>query len=372
MSSNDPSDERLNEALAGEAALPTGPEGEPIHPFQATSAQLSSDLPKYTAAVLANLSSHYLEVPRGNAFVTYDRFEAAYGALEHATKGFTILDRRAVLQAVQSNSLVLVVVRTIVGLSPPELADLATGMGYAKVDQQVARYFDQKARSGLNTLAKARPDTVAKIYGLIEAACAAIEQGAPSSTPLVISRMDKVDTAEGLRSVQRAAQVGIKYPELLYERMLGRPFATLRDSVSGKVGDIIEDVVKSILNEAKIPFYKTKRIDQIPGFDQAPDFLIPTKEAPKIVIEAKLCQDDGTARDKITRVQHLRTLSDQREQESPGTGFEVIACIDGRGFRQRRNDMGKLIIATAGKVFTLATMEGLVEYSGLKAFAKSE
>lgn len=188
-------------------------------------------------------------------------------------------------------------------------------MRCAKVDQQAARYFDQKARSGINTLAKARPDTVSKIYGLIEAACAAIEQGAPSSTPLLISRMDKVDTAEGLRSVQRAAQHGIKYPELLYERMLGRPFATLRDSVSGKVGDIIEDVVESILNEAKIPFYKTKRIAQIPGLQQAPDFLIPTKEAPRIVIEAKLCQDDGTARDKITRVQHLRTF-----KQSMGTG----------------------------------------------------
>jgi hypothetical protein len=97
---------------------------------------------------------------------------------------------------------------------------------------------------------------------------------------------------------------------------------------------------------------------------------LPRGEAPRVVIEAKLCQDDGTARDKVTRVQYLRNLSDKREQESPGSGFEVIACIDGRGFRIRRNDMDKLITATGGKVFTLATMTGLVEYSGLKAFAK--
>jgi hypothetical protein len=79
--------EHIEEALAGEATIPTGPGSEPLHPFQATAAQLSSDLPKYIAAVLANLSSHYLEVPRGNALVTYDRFEAPYEALEQATKG---------------------------------------------------------------------------------------------------------------------------------------------------------------------------------------------------------------------------------------------------------------------------------------------
>ena len=34
--------------------------------------------------------------------------------------------------------------------------------------------------------------------------------------------------------------------------------------------------------------------------------------------------------------------------------FEVVACIAGRGFRVRREDMKKLLLATRGKVFTLA------------------
>ena len=33
--------------------------------------------------------------------------------------------------------------------------------------------------------------------------------------------------------------------------------------------------------------------------------------APKVVIEAKVAEDDGTARDKVTRVQHLDALSRQ-------------------------------------------------------------
>jgi hypothetical protein len=85
------------------------------------------------------------------------------------------------------------------------------------------------------------------------------------------------------------------------------------------------------------------------------------------VIEAKLTEDDGTARDKVTRVQHLAELS--RLPGSEEGRFEVIACIGGRGFGVRRADMRKLLIATRGKVFTLNTLDRLVEYSRLSGFA---
>ena len=103
------------------------------------------------------------------------------------------------------------------------------------------------------------------------------------------------------------------------------------------------------------------------GSDQAPDFVIPNEFNPKIVIEAKLTEDDGTARDKVTRVQHLGSLS----MEGQPTGqpkFEVIACIAGRGFGVRREDMKKLILATRGKVFTLQNMRQLVESTRLTEF----
>src|SRR5207302_1348355 len=128
------------------------------------------------------------------------------------------------------------------------------------------------------------------------------------ASPQLIHRLYKADTMEGLASVQSAATSGVEYPALLYERLLGRPFATHRDSVSGLVGDIVEQAVIDELETAKVPYHKTGRAEAVPGFDQAPDFLIPNKEDPRAVIEAKLTQDDGTARDKITRVQHLRAL----------------------------------------------------------------
>ncbi len=56
---------------------------------------------------------------------------------------------------------------------------------------------------------------------------------------------------------------------------------------------------------------KTKRAEKIAGFDQGADFIIPREFNPQVVIEAKLTEDDGTARDKVTPVQHLAEFSAQ-------------------------------------------------------------
>jgi len=48
--------------------------------------------------------------------------------------------------------------------------------------------------------------------------------------------------------------------------------------------------------------------------------------------------------------------------------YEVIACIAGRGFGVRREDMKKMLLATHGKVFTLQHLSKLVECTRLKEF----
>ena len=118
---------------------------------------------------------------------------------------------------------------------------------------------------------------------------------------------------------------------------------------------------------ARISFRKTRRAERLRGFDQAPDFIIPSEFNPQVVIEAKITEDDGTARDKVTRIQHLASLSAiGGPQLAPG--FEVVACIEGRGFRTRREDMKKMLIATKGKVFTVKTLSKLIEGTRLKEF----
>jgi hypothetical protein len=56
------------------------------------------------------------------------------------------------------------------------------------------------------------------------------------------------------------------------------------------------------------------------------------------------------------------------DQSSDQPKYEVVACIGGRGFGVRREDMRKLIYATKGKVFTVKTLDRLIECTGLKEF----
>ncbi len=69
----------------------------------------------------------------------------------------------------------------------------------------------------------------------------------------------------------------------------------------------------------------------------------------------------------MTRIQHLAEISRQREREGR-RGFQVIACVDGRGFSVRRADMRKLLEATKGKVFTLATLDHLISHTDLRLY----
>ena len=163
------------------------------------------------------------------------------------------------------------------------------------------------------------------------------------------------------------AQMGVPYAMVLYERFLGRPFAGHRDSVSELVGDGLENAVEEVLSRADISFRKTKRAEKIDGFDQSPDFIIPSEFNPQVIIEAKITEDDGTARDKVTRIQHLAELSRDAGRNEQGA-YEVVACIGGRGFGVRREDMKKMLLATRGKVFTVNTLDRLVACTRLKEF----
>ena len=78
--------------------------------------------------------------------------------------------------------------------------------------------------------------------------------------------------------------------------------------------------------------------------------------------------NDGTARDKVARIQRLDTL--RREgQRSRKPKYELVACIGGRGFGVRREDMRRMLYATDGKVFTLKTLGKLVACTRIAEFA---
>ncbi len=132
-------------------------------------------------------------------------------------------------------------------------------------------------------------------------------------------------------------QMGLPYPMLLYERVMGRPFAGHKDSVSDLVGARLEVGIEERLDAYGISNRKVKRAEKIPGFAQNPDFIVPDEFAPQVLIEAKISEDDGTARDKVNRIEKLARMSELWEKEGKPR-CEVIACIGGRGFGIRREN----------------------------------
>ncbi len=336
-------------------------------PFEVPFEEVQADLDQYVTAVFTGLESEFLTMPKGAGFIDYPVFEQGYEALKQATAGFRNFTPATVQGCVLSNPISLIVIRTMLGFTPPEWAYVAAQHAKIDVPQNFVRTLDRKVRVAPLAPLKAKGATAERLNALVNVACALLSTGIPSTSPDRLHRLDKADTRAGLDSIRAMAELGTPYAMLLYERFLGRPFAGHRDSVSELIGDILESAIENVLHKAGITARKTKRAEKIQGFDQSPDFIIPSEFNPQVIIEAKITEDDGTARDKVTRIQHLGELS-MADQPKGKPKYEVIACIAGRGFGVRREDMKKMLLATRGKVFTLQNLDMLVECTRLKEF----
>lgn len=331
-------------------------------PFEAQPDEVLASPELFVDAVFSSLASEFLVMPKGEGFLEYAVFAAGYETLKRVSSGFTRFDRGLIFSTALEHPVILIVLRAMLGLTPPEWAYLASNRKELEVPQGAARTLDREIRIHPNRPLRPGTTTLAR-----ETACELIEEGCPSVAADKLHRLSKADSLEGLSSIQQLASLGAPYAMLLYERFLGRPFAGHRDSVSELVGDGLESAIEEQLSRAGISFRKTKRAERIAGFDQAPDFIVPDEFQPQVIIEAKLTEDDGTARDKATRIIRLCQMSDYRSRAGKG-GYEVIACLAGRGFGIRREDMRQMILHTRGKIFTLRTLDRLVDCSSLSRF----
>lgn len=327
------------------------------YPFEMAYNEVCSDLDTFVSAVFSSLESEFLILPKGIGFVDYPVFEGGYESLKQATGGFTIVECEPIFQKALETPVILIVLRTILGFTPPEWAYVTTLQSGVEVSQGFIRSLDRKIRISPATRLSNGESTMTRVKALIDTACRLLKSGAPPIAVDKLHRLDKADTKTGIAGMQSLAELGAPYAMLLYERFLGRPFAGHRDSVSDLVGGGLESSIEEALSKAGITYRKTKRAERVPGFDQAPDFIIPSEFNPQVIIEAKITEDDGTARDKATRIQHLGELSMfGRPPDRPR--FEVVACIAGRGFGVRRWDMKKLSWPQEVKSLPCATSIG--------------
>lgn len=337
------------------------------YPFEATIDEILAEPDQYIDAVFSCLESEFMVMPKGEGFIEYPVFEKGYEALKAATAGFTDLKAERILPVITELPISFVVLRAMLGFTPSEWGYVTTRHTGITVSQGYARTLDRRVRMNPGKSLKLSSAVAERLEALVKTACILLCQGVPDVQTDQIHRLDKADTKHGRDSIRHLASLGAPYAMLLYERFLGRPFAGHRDSVSELVGDSLESAIEDVLSRAGISYRKTKRAEKIEGFDQTPDFIIPSEFNPQVVIEAKITEDDGTARDKVTRILRLVTLSHNQEISSKQR-YEVIACIGGRGFGERREDMRRLIESTHGKVFTLKMLDRMLDHSRLREF----
>jgi len=249
-------------------------------PFEADLAELRTRTDSFVDGVFASLESAFLVMPRGHGFITFPEFENGYETLKRATANFSALDEQDIYTTALRVPLVLIILRAMLGFTPSEWAYVAGQSAGIEITQGFARSLDRRIRLSPVTPLKPSPVMQPRVRALVKIACQMLRQGIPETPPELIHRLDKADTRDGLTAARDLAGMGVPYAMLLYERFLGRPFAGHRDSVSELIGDVLEVAIETELTNAGISFRKTRRAERVAGFDQAPDFIIPSEFNP--------------------------------------------------------------------------------------------
>ena len=118
----------------------------PPHPFEVDAGYLESHLDALIDVTFRDIQSQFLLMPHGPNFMEFATFQDAYEVLKQETGSFERFDDETVWKAMRRNGLVFVVIRTILGVSPPEWAELAQTERKVDIPQNVARQLDTRCR----------------------------------------------------------------------------------------------------------------------------------------------------------------------------------------------------------------------------------
>ena len=147
----------------------------------------------------------------------------------------------------------------------------------------------------------------------------------------------------------------------------GRLTSVLVDSEPFLDGPVLERLCERVLTDSRIRFQKRRDARRAANSNSGLVFWVPDKNTPSAVIYVSVAENGATAMATIDRVQRFANRS-CRGDEDGEYEFEVVACIAGRGFGLDREGMKRLLLATRGKIFTLSTIDRLIECTRLKEF----
>jgi hypothetical protein len=117
-----------------------------MRPFELSPDELKENLEDMVEATISDLGSEFLLMPAGPAFINYGDFRTAYEVLKKGSHAFLEFTTDSVIKAVLQNSRVFCVLRSMLGMTPPEWAELAKSQYDAVIPQNAARTLDRRCR----------------------------------------------------------------------------------------------------------------------------------------------------------------------------------------------------------------------------------
>lgn len=280
-------------------------------------------------------------------------FRAAYVAAATATSDFTVFDETTLSTTITDDPRTLLVFRTILGLAKAEFAQATVLVAEAAERAGVsARKIDSMERNGA-TATPAQATTIAQTLTQIMDGSLFGDPGGG-----LRSKQAKFDTENGWSSASNLATTGVPYADFLHQRHYGGAYRQVLDATSTKRGNLIEDAVEQLFLSAGVPYIRTGAHDQAEiarrfelQVQPAPDFVIfDDSGSLRGILECKLVNDGGTARDKALRFERLRGESIRLG------GIPLFAVLSGMGWTRVNDTLGPVVRDTEGRVFTLATL----------------
>ncbi|MGH9890738.1 MAG: hypothetical protein ACREA0_01885 [bacterium] len=292
----------------------------------------------------------YHVIPWSDHIVSEEAFRRIYSKTLQLTDNLTRPSVELLAKTIRQFPASLMVFRLISGYQWEELADIVEVIRAVKVSKGQIQKFEQ----GGGSLSTA---TVAAIAEALFDVIAGREMRLPASLDPARyrTRSSKIDTKDGWSSVTQAVRGPLDLGHLLYERYTGRPFAYVRDALSEAKGNILEDAVSELFRSARIPF-EAIHDNRLEGFTQAPDFVLPNRQHPTVVIEAKLTEDGGTARDKASRIERIYHGIGSRR-------IALVAVIDEKGFRRINDVLAPILRHTRGRTFFSGNLSEILAVS---------
>lgn len=168
-------------------------------PFEVDFNEVQENIDIYIDELFSCLESEFLIMPKGPGFVEYPVFEKGYEALKRATGNFQELSYDEVSNIVFQLPISLIVLRAMLGFTPPEWAYITTQRTKIKVTKGAVRSLDRKIRFEPESPIQQNDSVTEKrIRALVKVACDVLSEGAPKVPPDRLHRLNKADTASGL------------------------------------------------------------------------------------------------------------------------------------------------------------------------------